>query len=183
VTPSKHIAKSEAAARAIATPGQPRKTPKGKFTTAAIAEESEEDDEISALPMMNIKPVMSSKLPRTTLKRKAPASEHKGTAARNALESGQFDRFPRSPYKVAKLGAGATASARRPLEPSSPTPNRKRPVSPTPSRLPQPTTKRPPVDNGWIAAKAPEVVMPNAKSGRPLLRSTRRRRSSLSAVE
>lgn len=189
VTPSRHIAKSEAAARAIATPGQPRKTPKGQFTTAEIIEESEEDDEISALPMMNIKPTMASKLPRTALKRKAPATEHKRTAARNGLEN-TADKITRSPYKVAKIGVGTTASSRRLLEPQSPTPVRKmRPVSPVPSRLPQPSTKKPLAsradsgDNGWISAKAPSQVVTNTKSGRPLLRPVRRRRSSFSAVE
>src|ERR1700761_5663832 len=67
VTPSKHVAASEAAARAIQAPGQPRKTPKGKRTKADIEDDSEEDDEISALPMQDNRPV-GSRLPRTSSK-------------------------------------------------------------------------------------------------------------------
>jgi cell division cycle 14 len=206
VTPSRHVAAGEAATRAAVTPGQPRKTPKGKRTKADIAEDSEDDDEISALPLSYMRP-KTSRLPRTTAgtKKKTPQTEHKRSATRAGIENSMLPKNnpingkARPPLKMQRLADGTSNNKRHLVQdPSSPSPVRRvRPMSPTTSRLPQPNAgkkalaimadptgtkaKKAPSGDDWMStANAATVVAPGSKS---LLRPARRRRSSFSAVD
>jgi len=206
VTPSRHVAAGEAATRAAVTPGQPRKTPRGKRTKADIADDSEEDDEISALPLSYMRP-KTSRLPRTTAgtKKKTPQSEHKRSATRAGIENSMLPKNnaingkTRPPFKMQRLADGTSNSKRHLVQdPPSPSPARRtRPMSPTASRLPQLTTgkkalallngtadakaRKATTGNDWMSTEnAANVVAPGSKS---LLRPIRRRRSSFSAVD
>lgn len=142
VTPSRNAVVSEAVTRSAVAPGQPRKTPRGKKTKTAItdiSDEEDENDEISALPMADSR-AFTSRLPRTTTKRKLPVTEHKRTAARRKLENAPLkrafvDNEKELPNKAPRLGS---RTVKRLDPPDSPSPTRPtRALSPVPSRLPQ----------------------------------------------
>ncbi|KZT38925.1 phosphatases II [Sistotremastrum suecicum HHB10207 ss-3] len=204
VTPSKHVASSTAAARAIPPPAQPRKTPTAKRVASDL---DEEDDEISGLPMTGPRrPVVrskttSSRVPTSDARRAASRAGTRPPPTRKPLPPVTASKGP--PYKIPRL-ADDFATARRPAQPPSPSPIRRiRPVSPPPqSRLPTLVNKRTaplqttmtlpelsmkikaaPSADAWMSANPSAVVVPGTKSERPLLRNVKKRRSSFSAAD
>ncbi|KAJ6510181.1 tyrosine protein phosphatase [Mycena vitilis] len=165
VTPSRHVATAAAKAKAIATPGQPRKTPNAKRT---LDHDSEDDDEsrdvLPALALPGVRPrvktsrntggsksitASESRPTRVTRSTTGAANIRKtGTGASN-VPSPVKASSSQGPNKIPRLATTRTTSAakaavaaaattsRRPNPPPSPTP---------PSRLPMlVTSKRPPV--------------------------------------
>lgn len=206
VTPSRHVAAAQAKAKAIAPPGQPRKTPNAK----RVAVDSDEEDEVEdTLPALGIipPPKTKSKAPIRATGSNATASEQRPT--RVLRSTAGITRKPTGPNKIPRLATGtsarttaAAASARAPT-PSARRPPRA-PPSPTPSRLPTlipakrthnatnslnavasaTTLKRAgAASDAWMTHNPGAVVVPGSKSARPGLRSVRRRRSSFSAAD
>ncbi|KAF8897196.1 protein-tyrosine phosphatase-like protein [Infundibulicybe gibba] len=229
VTPSRHIAAATAKAKAIAPPGQPRKTP----LTKRLAQDSdEEEDDDDVLPALGIAPPARSRMKtsRAIASRGVTASEQRPTrvtrsttGAATIRKTGAGSSITASPTKppgqgpnkiprlattrttsAAKAAAAAAAvattvpqalSSKRINPPPSPTPSR----LPTliPSKRPQPhhtsslsevanaaTLKRAgAASDAWMTTNASSIVAPATKSGRPGLRSVRRRRSSFSSVD
>lgn len=91
VTPSRHIATAAARAKAIAPPGQPRKTPKAKRT----AEETEEEEENDALPAL-----------------KAPATRNRSKTVSKPSGTRGVTASEQRPTRVTRSTAGA-ANIRR----------------------------------------------------------------------
>jgi cell division cycle 14 len=205
VTPSKHVAAAQAKARAIAPPGQPRKTPQAK----RVAADSEDEDETAdILPALGLVPKPKTKAPARAAGSRATASEQRPTRVLRSTAGGATRKPPTTnghgPHKIPRLATrntapttarAATPSARRPL---------RAPPSPTPSRLPtlvpakrthNATTSLSEVasaatlkmagaaSDAWMTNNASAVVVPGSKSERPGLRSVRRRRSSFSSAD
>lgn len=208
VTPSRHIAAAQAKARAIAPPGQPRKTPAAK----RVAEDSDEEDEIDdVLPALGIvQPRPKAKAPARATGSRITASEQRPTRVlRSTAASGGGKKPPSNgPNKIPRLAMGSTArttaaaaSGRTPTAASRPP---RAPPSPTPSRLPTliPTKRTHnttsslsevasaatrkmagAASDAWMKSNPSAVVVPGTKGGRPGLRSVRRRRSSFSNAD
>lgn len=161
VTPSRHIAKAAAAAKAIAPPGQPRKTPIAK----RVAQDSDSEEETEdVLPALGVAPRARLKPSKATTSRGVTASEQRPTRVTRSTagaavirKTGAAASTPISPVKssgqppnkiprlattrttsAAKAAAAATAtnasSSRQPQPVSTRRPNP--PPSPVPSRLP-----------------------------------------------
>ncbi|KAJ7179462.1 tyrosine protein phosphatase [Mycena filopes] len=161
VTPSRHIATAAAKAKAIATPGQPRKTPTTKRT---LDHDSDEDDEAQdVLPALVLthrstesKDIQNhraeerhlppeSRPTRVTRSTTGAANIRKTGTGTSTLPSPVKTSSSQGPNKIPRLATTRTTSAakaavaaattsRRPNPPGSPTP---------PSRLPT-LAKRPP---------------------------------------
>lgn len=168
VTPSKHVAAAAAKAKAIAPPGQPRKTPSGK----RVAVDSDQEDADDVLPALGVVPVtklrvksMRASGSRVTASEQRPTRVTRSTAGAIAIRkmgagtpssvvpstrsTGQGpNKIPRLATTrntaAAKAATPAVAPTRRPL---------RSPPSPTPSRLPT-----------LIPAKRPHHVSGNSLS-------------------
>ncbi|KAF4619727.1 hypothetical protein D9613_005420 [Agrocybe pediades] len=162
VTPSRHIAEAAAKARAIAPPGQPRKTPKAKRVAQDSDEEDGEDEEADVLPALGVAP--PARKIKTVPSRGITASEQRPTrvtrSTANATvirKAGTGTTAPESPVKSSRQGpnkiprlattkttsaakALAAANARPP--PSRVLRNNTVAIPPTPSRLPTLVTSK-----------------------------------------
>lgn len=158
VTPSRHVNAATARAQAITPPGQPRKTPVAKRTAdvAAVDESDDEsEDELNALPVLNLGNRTRSKLQsattaRATGRRLQPASEQRPTRITRSTAVTNGVRKP-APVGGTSITTGRTAGGQSPNKIPRLTTNttnpttvrsttamgtRARPTSPTPSRLP-----------------------------------------------
>ncbi|KAF9042584.1 phosphatases II [Hymenopellis radicata] len=161
VTPSRHVAAAAAHARAIATPGQPRKTPRTKRMAREALEESDSEaaEADDVLPVLGAPPTTrnasragqasSSKI---TSSDKRPTRVTRSTAAGAAARKGApVARAPVSPIKstgqqqppnkiprlaTTKNTTAAKAAVRQKAVPVPAPVNRKTTASPIPSRLP-----------------------------------------------
>lgn len=155
VTPSRHIATAAAKAKAIAPPGQPRKTPAKR-----VAEDSDEDEESDILPALGMAPAPRRKSTKTTTGRGITSSEQRPTrvtrstaGAVNIRKAGTANTTVDSPVKttrpnkIPRLAATRTTSAIKALATAPPPPARStripNPPSPTPSRLPTLMSRKP----------------------------------------
>jgi cell division cycle 14 len=208
VTPSKHVTTAAVKAKSIAPPGQPRKTPQAK--RVAVDSDQEEDDDV--LPALGVIPNNRPKVKSMKLAGKVTSSEARptrvtrstasaatvrktGTAASPIKSSGQ------GPHKIPRLATTRTTAAAKAVVAALPQVRQPAPP-PTPSRLPTlisskrlhqhsnsltdsvaSATLKPPkiASDAWMKANVSAVVVP--KSGRPGLRSVRRRRSSFSSAD
>lgn len=204
VTPSKHVAAATAKAKAIATPGQPRKTPSMK----RMASESE-DEEDDVLPMMeSSRPKV--KHARTTGPKGPSASEQRpsrvtrstaGTARRTPAAPASPSKSGQGPNKIPRLATTKTPGAAKAVV-AAQGGSRKAAPPPTPSRLPTLVSKRTATQNSlnevavaatlnkgsqssdaWMTTNVAAVVVPGSKSQRAGLRPVRRRRSSFSSAD
>lgn len=202
VTPHRHVAKSVAAAKAIATPVQPRKTPSAKRDRLTRDAEENDEDELDCLDALGaIPPVRKSPRTATAITRIGAIAERtlratrSTTNTRKPLTNGTSTTgtkaavpVPRIPRPVAQAAKSGPPLTRRRL-PGSPTaaPSRlptlaRRALAPT-STIPNLRSQGPPAPDAWINKDPSAVVVPRSKSERPLLRSVRRRRSSFSAAD
>lgn len=144
VTPSRHVAAAQAKAKAIAPPGQPRKTPNAKRPPADSDEEDEVDD---VLPALGIPSRPKAKAPTRAMGSRATASEQRPTSRVLRSTGGGVARKPPStaisghgPNKIPRLATGTSARTTAASTARAPTPGGRRtpraPPSPTPSRLP-----------------------------------------------
>ncbi|KAF9451742.1 phosphatases II [Macrolepiota fuliginosa MF-IS2] len=117
VTPSRHIATATAKAKAIAPPGQPRKTPKAKRSVEETEEEEEENDALPAL--------------------KAPATRNRSKTVSKPSGTRGVTASEQRPTRVTRSTAGA-ANIRRAGAGTVTTP----PAPETPAKVP--TTKQGP---------------------------------------
>jgi cell division cycle 14 len=209
VTPSKHIAAAQAKAKAIAPPGQPRKTPVQKRVAVDSDEEDEGADVLPALGVISrpkAKAPIRSTGPRATASEQRPTRVLRSTAGVTGKSATTTNR--NGPNKIPRLATGTTtrntaAAAARAATPSARRPPRA-PPSPTPSRLPTliPAKRSHNATNSlsevasaatlkmvsatsdaWMTNNPSAVVIPGTKSERPVLRSVRRRRSSFSSAD
>lgn len=206
VTPSRHIAAAQAKARAIAPPGQPRKTPAGKRALAEDDPDSDAGEAEDVLPALGAKPVR--KPARTSGARGVTASEQRPTRVLRSTASGaKKPPSANGPNKIPRLAMGSTARTTAAASGRAPTPGNRpprAPPSPTPSRLPTliPTKRghapasslsevaasatrkmAGAASDAWMTSNPSAVVVPGTKGGRPGLRSVRRRRSSFSSAD
>lgn len=146
VTPSRHVAAATAKAKAIATPGQPRKTPNAK-RIARDSDEEETDDDV--LPALGLVPI------RNKLKNSRAAGP-KGVAASEQRPT----RMTRSTAQAAAIRKGGTGSS----TPASPQKSSSRQG---PNKIPRlATTKTTSAAKATIAAANPAQLAPPAR-GRP----------------
>ncbi|KAI0921908.1 hypothetical protein AcW2_006750 [Taiwanofungus camphoratus] len=163
VTPSKHIARATAQARAISPPAQPRKTPAAKRT----ASDSDIEDEDDVLPALGVAPVRRTKTKptsarpagaRVTTSEQRPPRVTRSTAAAavrkvgTVLNTGRSTKANgQSPNKIPRLANGtsargtATATVAKDTAASTLTTTTRKlrhPPSPSPSRLPTLAAKR-----------------------------------------
>ncbi|KAF7966930.1 hypothetical protein HWV62_36380 [Athelia sp. TMB] len=209
VTPSRHIAAAQAKARAIAPPGQPRKTPAGKRALAEDDADSDADagEAADVLPALGAKPVR--KPARASGARGVTASEQRPTRVLRSTAAGGAKKPPSAsgPNKIPRLAMGSTARTTAAAASGRATPAARpprAPPSPTPSRLPTliPAKRGHTATNSlsevaasatrkmagaasdaWMTSNPSAVVVPGTKGGRPGLRSVRRRRSSFSSAD
>ncbi|KAJ7638491.1 tyrosine protein phosphatase [Roridomyces roridus] len=158
VTPSRHVAAAAAKAKAIATPGQPRKTPTAKRSLSHDSddEEDEERDVLPALDLPTTRPrVRTSK---TTGPKSITASESRPTrvtrstaGAANIRKAGTASNAPASPAKasanpnkIPRLATTRNTAAAKAAVAAAGSSRRVPPPSPAPSRLPTliPPSKR-----------------------------------------
>ncbi|PPQ79500.1 hypothetical protein CVT25_003382 [Psilocybe cyanescens] len=157
VTPSRHVAAAAAQAKAIAPPGQPRKTPNAK----RVAQDSDDEDETAdVLPALGIAPparkvktvpsrgvTASDQRPSRVTRSTANASVIQKTGTAGPESPVKTSR--QGPNKIPRLAATKTTSASRALAAANvqqiqprPLRNNANPVPPTPSRLPTLASKR-----------------------------------------
>jgi cell division cycle 14 len=212
VTPSRHIANGTAKAMAIATPGQPRKTPQ----TKRVASDSDEEEADDVLPALDIAPIIRPRTKTSRVAGKITSSESRPTrvtrstagaaAIRKAGGTSSTDTLVKGsqqgPNKIPRLATTRTPAAAKAAVAATPATRREPPPPPQspppPSRLPTlakrvatnglpdlSALKRPAsaAANAWMKNNASAVVVPATKSGRPGLRSVRKRRSSFSAAD
>ncbi|KAH8106177.1 tyrosine protein phosphatase [Cristinia sonorae] len=154
VTPSRHVAAAAAKAKAIAPPGQPRKTPAAK--RGASDSDQEEQEENDVLPALGAPPVRRAKAKpasarlggsRVTASDQKPVRITRSTAAAAARRAGPSTTINTSqstkasgqaPNKIPRLANGTTARGTVARDTSAiPIPRRGRQnTSPIPSRLP-----------------------------------------------
>ncbi|KAJ7283452.1 phosphoprotein phosphatase [Mycena rebaudengoi] len=151
VTPSRHIAEAAAKAKAIATPGQPRKTPTAKRTLSRDSDEEDEaQDVLPALVLPGTRPRV--KTARSTGPKTITSSESRParvtrstTGAANIRKTGASNVPPpvkasssQGPNKIPRLATTRTTSAAKAAVAAASTTSRRPnpPASPTPSRLP-----------------------------------------------
>lgn len=165
VTPSRHVAAAVAHAKAIATPGQPRKTPRTKRMAREALEDSDlEDESNDSLPAMGGPSQVRTRTAKTTSVKSVSSSAprlntrvtrsgvvghaRKNTAPEISSPTKSTGQQP-PPNKIPRLASTKTTTAAKaairqkanPVPVPAPTPvNRKMAGSPTPSRLP--TLKR-----------------------------------------
>ena len=157
VTPNRHVAAAAARAKAIAPPGQPRKTPAAKRVASdSDQEDQEENDVLPALgaPVRRTKPKPASARPATS---RVTASEQKPvrvlrstTAAAAAARRGGPTSLStdlgkttkatgQAPNKIPRLATGTTArgtAASKDTSAIQPVRRGRQNTSPVPSRLP-----------------------------------------------
>jgi cell division cycle 14 len=146
VTPSRHIAAAAARTRAIATPGQPRKTPTAKRVHTL---ETDEEDSKDVLPALGIPPVR--RVTRTAVRgvgmsESRPVRVTRSTAVANAIKRStspsastpQLETPTKKPppNKVPRLGTRAAAAARAAVGGTTDGSPRTRQMPSGPSRLP-----------------------------------------------
>jgi len=153
VTPSRHIAEAAAKAKAIAPPGQPRKTPKAK--RVAQDSDEEEDEEADILPALGVAP--PARKIKTVPSRGITASEQRpsrvtrstanATVIRKAGTTAAVPESPvkssrQGPNKIPRLATTKTTSAAKALAAANAQPMPPRTLRnnanppPSPSRLP-----------------------------------------------
>lgn len=113
VTPSRHIATAAAKAKAIAPPGQPRKTPVAK-RVAHDSDDEETDDVLPALGTAAPAVRSRAKLARTTATRGVTSSEQRPS---------RVTRSTAGAAAIRKTGTGVTAAG-SPVKSSGPPPNK-----------------------------------------------------------
>ncbi|KIY71833.1 phosphatases II [Cylindrobasidium torrendii FP15055 ss-10] len=166
VTPSRHIAAATAHAKAIATPGQPRKTPRTKRVAREALEDSDLEDEANdVLPPMvdepSNRPKITAKGGTTSTNGRSipPASAPRPTRVTRSGIAGSSRANPpppspakstgrqQPPNKIPRLATTKTTTAAKAAVRQKPVPvppvNRKNAASPIPSRLPTLIPKRP----------------------------------------
>ncbi|KAJ7937385.1 phosphoprotein phosphatase [Mycena leptocephala] len=198
ITPSRHIATATAKAKAIATPGQPRKTPTAKRTLDHDSDEEDESQDVLPALVLPTGTRPRVKTSRTTGPKNVTASESRparvtrsttgaanirktGTGSSNvpspvkASSSQGPNKIPRlattrttSAAKAAVAAAGTTS--RRPNPPASPTP---------PSRLPTLVTSKRPLPH--TASSLTDVASATIKRT-PTLQSDAWMKSNAAAV-
>ncbi|KAF8974296.1 protein-tyrosine phosphatase-like protein [Flammula alnicola] len=110
VTPSRHVAAATAKAKAIAPPGQPRKTPNAK----RVAQDSdEEDEEADVLPALGIAP--PARRTKTVPSRGITSSEQRPTRVTRSTAGAAI---------IKKAGTGAAAVPESPVKSSRQGPNK-----------------------------------------------------------
>ncbi|KAK7060188.1 cell division control protein 14 [Paramarasmius palmivorus] len=161
VTPSRHIAEAAAKAKAIAPPGQPRKTPNAKRPARDSDDEDEANESDDVLPALGVAPARTRTTRATAASRGITASEQrptrvtrstagaaaiKKTGTGSSVAASPTKQTGPRPNKIPRLAATGKAAAptnakvtvdtkAQPVAPStSRRPNP--PPSPTPSRLP-----------------------------------------------
>ncbi|KAJ7591428.1 phosphatases II [Mycena floridula] len=148
VTPSRHVAAAAAKAKAIATPGQPRKTP----STKRMAQDSDEDESDDDLPMLGMAPTRAQVKPMRSTGSKATASEQKPTRVTRATATRKLPTSPvkasgQGPNKIPRLATTKTPAAAKAFvaaqQAQAVVPARRTGPAPTPSRLPSLIPKRP----------------------------------------
>ncbi|KAJ7067960.1 tyrosine protein phosphatase [Mycena amicta] len=148
VTPSRHIAAAAAQAKAIATPGQPRKTP----TTKRTLDSDEEDESQDVLPALVLRPTTTRPKPTKAAGTKSiTASESRPTrvtrstaGAANIRKAGtSVDtkaspvKATQGPNKIPRLATTKTTSAAKAVMATTASRRRNLPPTPSaPSRLP-----------------------------------------------
>ncbi|KAJ7087191.1 phosphoprotein phosphatase [Mycena belliarum] len=164
VTPSRHVATAAAKAKAIATPGQPRKTPTTKRTLSRDSDD-EDDESQDVLPALVLPPGARPrvKTSRTTGPKNVTASEARPTrvtrstagaanirktgAGSSTLPSSAKTSSSQGPNKIPRLATTRTTSAAKAAVAAAGTATRRpNPLPPpTPSRLPTliPTRRAP----------------------------------------
>ncbi|KAK0453198.1 tyrosine protein phosphatase [Armillaria borealis] len=159
VTPSRHVAAAAAHTKAIATPGQPRKTPSGKRIAREAIDESESDEDtddvlpLPAMPMARNKSKTTPAMKKITASERRPIRVTRSTAGAAAIrKAGTTIKPPVSPVKstgqqppnkIPRLAttrtttaAKAAAARQKPVPVPAPVTRRLPPPTPTPSRLP-----------------------------------------------
>ncbi|KAH9482480.1 Tyrosine-protein phosphatase CDC14-like protein [Psilocybe cubensis] len=161
VTPSRHVAAAAAQAKAIAPPGQPRKTPNAK-RVAQDSDDEDEDESSDVLPALGIAPptrkvktvpsrgvTASDQRPSRVTRSTANASviQKAGTGA--AAPDSPIKASRQGPNKIPRLATTKTTSAARALAAANVQQiqprtlrNNANAVPPTPSRLPTLAGKR-----------------------------------------
>lgn len=150
VTPSRHIATAAAKAKAIATPGQPRKTPVAK----RVFTQDSDDEEADVLPALGIAPVTRNRVKPTrgvTSSESRPTRVTRSTASAAAIRKtgaavtstkASSSTPNQGPNKIPRLATTRTTSAAKAAVASAhlpkpvPLARRANAPSPTPSRLP-----------------------------------------------
>lgn len=148
VTPSRHIATAQAKAKAIAPPGQPRKTPNAKRAAQDSDEEDEEDDVLPALgvapPARKVRTVPARGI---TASEQRPSRVTRSTAtatvikmAGTAAPASPIKSSRQGPNKIPRLATTKTTSAAKALAAANAQQTQPRQLRnappPTPSRLP-----------------------------------------------
>lgn len=202
VTPSRHVAAAAAKARAIATPGQPRKSPK-----RAAQDSDEEDEEEDVLPALGVAPVRNKPRPTKTTSSKAASEQRPTRVTRSAAIARKPPASPtkatQRPNKIPRLATTKTpAAAKAVVAAQQGTTIRRAQLAPTPtpSRLPTlakrinqtstltevaaaVTLNKGVPSSDWTTNNVSAVVVPGTESQRPGLRKVRRRRSSFSSAD
>lgn len=173
VTPSRHVATAQAKAKAIAPPGQPRKTPNAKRAAQDSDEEDEEDDVLPALgvapPVRKVRTIPARGI---TASEQRPSRVTRSTATATVIKmsgtaatSSPIKSSRQGPNKIPRLATTKTTSAAKALaatnaQQSQPRQLRHAPP-PTPSRLPtlaSTALKRPAVTNHHSTSSVSNVV-------------------------
>lgn len=162
VTPSRHVATAQAKAKAIAPPGQPRKTPNSKRVAQDSDEEGEEDDVLPALgvapPVRKVKTIPSRGI---TASEQRPSRVTRSTATATVIKksgtaapTSPVKSSRQGPNKIPRLATTRTTSAAKALAAANAQQTQPRQLRnappPTPSRLPtlaSAASRRPPATN------------------------------------
>lgn len=161
VTPSRHVGPATAKARAIAPPGQPRKTPNAKRVAQDSDEEDENEDESAdVLPALGIAPptrkMKAAPARGMTSSEQRPSRVTRSTANATAIQKAgtaapesPVKSSRQGPNKIPRLATTKTTSAARALAAANAQQvqprllrNNTNPPLPTPSRLPTLASKR-----------------------------------------
>ncbi|KAF9268239.1 phosphatases II [Marasmius fiardii PR-910] len=184
VTPSRHVAAATAKARAIAPPGQPRKTPNAK-RPAQDSDDEDNDESDDVLPALGVAPprtrnsrtnsrvaqagrgiTASEQRPTRVTRSTAGAAIIKKTGTGAAAPSSPNKQMGQRPNKIPRLAAtrtaaptAAKATVETRLQPAVPGPSRRPnpPQSPTPSRLP--TLRKQPTHTSSLSEVATNVTL------------------------
>ncbi|KAF7313520.1 Phosphoprotein phosphatase [Mycena chlorophos] len=121
VTPSRHIAAAQAQAKAIATPGQPRKTPKTKRTRDS---DDEEDEAADVLPPLVLQPAAAGRPAKSRPVTKSATTGKSITASES--RPSRVTRSTAGAANIRKAGTGVDVRATTPASPikSSQGPNK-----------------------------------------------------------
>lgn len=184
VTPSRHVAAAAAKAKAIAPPGQPRKTPNAK-RPAQDSDDDENDESDDILPALGVAPprprnsrtnarvalagrgvTASEQRPTRVTRSTAGAAAMKKTGTGAAAPSSPTKQTGQRPNKIPRLAAtrtaaptAAKATVETRLQSTAPGPSRRPnpPQSPTPSRLP--TLRKQPTHTSSLSEVATNATL------------------------